>query len=337
MSTPGPSGAPRRPAFLEQAQPVPFWRSPEFLRFALIAFAALSVAAVFLYFQPTQQRISNPPASSTTASGPTDLPSTATLTPEQVAKREAFLSTAFEGALRDQADGARLQDTTGSRKLLDQVAKFDAAEFARRVESPLDYSAARADPAAWRGRYVRLSGLLTHVWAEKLALPVAGRATAWRGQIGSGEDFGEPTLLEFLDRPFPSMSLTNLGMRPVEIEGVVYRLASFESEYQNPKGQTVEAVWEMPWIFVRNIRFLDDSQASTHTFVDEHPSLILGLLAFVIFGGRLLVWWIQSRRRGRRRISEQHATPAPSSIRVMFENKLREKGLPPAPPSPPNP
>lgn len=336
MSNPGSRGA-RRP-FLEPPTPVPFWRSPEFTRFAALALVALAGAAALLYTQrdalppePAAQ-----PAASVSQMPP--LPATATLTPEELEAREAFLATAFEGALRGQENGARRSDTTGSRKLLEVIAKFDGEEFSRRTQRTLDYMAARADPAAWQGQYVRLSGLLTAVWPEKLARPVEGRTDSWRAQIGSGDEFGEPTLLEFIDRPFPGAALDDMRMRPVEIEGIFFRTTTFESEFKNKHGQTVEAVWEMPWIFVRNIRLLDTGEdAPARTFLNDHPMFVLGILAFVIFGGRLVIWWIQARRRSQRRTSAQHTSPAQTDIRAMFERKLRERGIPPAPPSPPKP
>lgn len=337
MSNPTPSGPPRRPAFATPASQPPFWRSKEFTRFAAFALVALGVAAAFLYTKrPALQHLPAPSAA-TVATEPAPA-ATSVLTPEQVAEREAFLATAFEGALRDQSDAAPLADTTGSRKLLEQVARFDAADFSARTTRRLDYAAAIADPAAWRGQYVRLTGILGEFWAEKLARPVLGRDSIWRGQIltedptiHEGDALTQPILLEFAERPAPDLTLRDLKMRAVELEGVVYRTVTLESEYENKLGKTVQATWVVPWIFVRNLRFVDEGRSPTRTFLDENPVLILGVLAFVIFGGRLLVWWVQSRRPVQRR-------PAtPSGIRTMFEQKLREKGLPPPPHSPPKP
>ncbi|MBL8861839.1 MAG: hypothetical protein JNK02_07480 [Planctomycetes bacterium] len=325
MSTPRPSGAQRRPAFLTPREEPPFWRTPEFTRFMAIALVALGGAAAFLY---SQRPIAAPPVPAAGVASP--VPATATLSPEARAERESALAAAFEGALRDQADGEPLQHTTGSRKLLEHVARFDPEDFTARVEARLDYMTAIRDPEAWRGRFVRIAGLVGQIWPEKLARPVLGRDSSWKGQLGSGEEFGEPSLLEFLERPFPQVALRDLEKRPVEIEGIFYRMVTFDSEYVNPKGETVEATWEMPWIFVRNIRLLDEGPGPARTFLNDHPALIMGVLAFVIFGGRLLTSWIGSRRRGQRR-----PAPASTSIREMFDRKLRERGLPPAPPSPP--
>ena len=104
MSTQEPPRVPRRPAFLEPATPTPFWRAPELARFALLAFVALGVAAAFLYFKRATEEIAAVPPP--VAAEP-ELPATATLTPEQTAAREAYLATAFEGALRDQAEIGR--------------------------------------------------------------------------------------------------------------------------------------------------------------------------------------------------------------------------------------
>ncbi|MCY2961551.1 MAG: hypothetical protein NTY35_15415 [Planctomycetota bacterium] len=328
MPNPVPTGAPRRPAFLAPRTDPPFWRSPEFARFGLIALVALGGAGAFLYSQRIQSGLSAPAASGTAPNGP-PLPATATLTPEQIAEREAYLASAFEGALRDQADAAEFQDSTGYRKLLEQVAKFDADDFSNRTLRHFDNAAALADPNAWRGQFVRVSGILGDMVPQRLALPTGGRKDAWRAQLGSGDEFSDRIVLEFLDRPFPDMSLKDLYWRAVEVEGVFYRTGTYVSDVVNSKGQTLEVTWTLPWIFVRNVRLIDEGGTPARTFLTEHPMQILALLAFVIFGGRLLVSWVHSRRRVRRQ------PKGPPSIRAMFDQKLREKGLPPAPPSHP--
>ncbi len=306
----------RRRDFLNPQRQTPFWQSPEFQRFGLFAMIALVVAGLYLFSHQAQQVAAPPP----TAPPP---PATTTLTPEEQSAREAYLATAFEGALRDQDDGADLQDTTGSRKLLDQIARYDADDFRARTQRTLDYPAAKADPEAWRGEFVRLYGVLGTIWAEKLARPVAGRSTVWRGQLLTGDNFTEPNLVEFIDRPMPGTDLDDLRMRAAQVEGIFYRTARFESEYRNGKGERVEATWTMPWVFVRNLQLIDEGQAPTSTVLNEHPVLILAILAFVIFGGRLLFSWFSSKRRVRR-------APQPQTgIREIFERKLREKGVQP--------
>jgi hypothetical protein len=142
----------------------------------------------------------------------------------------------------------------------------------------------------------------------------------------------------FLATPFEreGASLEALRKLPVEIEGVYYRTATFDSEYTDAQGRRVEATWVMPWIFVRNVRLLEKGQTRASSVLHEHPMAVLAILAFGILGGRLVLWWIQSRRRIRRRAAGP-APRAPTDIRAMFERRLREKGLPPAPPSPPTP
>ncbi len=341
MTPPAPSASPRRPAFRSATEEPPFWRSPEFVRFAALALIALGGAAAFLYTQRAQgnldaERGNGTAAEVASAANAANAASTAGAAPvalsaEERAARDAYLSTAFEGALRDQDEGAEFQDSTGYRKLLEQVEKFDPANFTTRVKHQFEPAAALADPDAWRGEFVRTAGILGDIEPMRLARPVSGRKDAWRAQLGSGEEFGDRIILEFLDRPFPELSLKDLYWRPIEIEGVFYRHGTYVSDVVNSKRQTLEVTWTLPWIFVRNVRLLDESVTPTRTFLNEHPMWILAVLAFVIFGGRLLISWVQSRRRGKRRPA------APSSIRVMFEQKLREKGLPPAPPSPPKP
>lgn len=341
MTPPAPSESPRRPAFQSAREEPPFWRSPEFTRFAALALVALGGAAAFLYTQRAKDTLHGENGAATAAevasaanaanAANTAEPIPVALSPEEKAARDTYLSTAFEGALRDQDEGAEFQDSTGYRKLLEQVEKFDPADFKSRVQRNFVPAAALADPGAWRGEFVRTAGILGDIEPLRLGRPVSGRKDAWRAQLGSGEEFNDRIILEFLDRPFPELSLKELYWRPIEIEGVFYRHGTYVSDVKNSKGQTLEVTWTLPWIFVRNVRLLDESATPTRTFLNEHPMWILAVLAFVIFGGRLLISWVQSRRRGKRRPA------APSSIRVMFEQKLREKGLPPAPPSPPKP
>lgn len=329
MSSPV-QGGPARRAFTPREEP-PIWRSPEFLRFAIVAGISLAaVAGLLLVSQKTAlEPVRDELAVTSPAAAP--LPATASLTPQERAEREAFLATALEGALRDQQNGDEFQETSGYRKLLEQVAQFESADFTARTTRDLDMKAILADPDAWRGQFVRLRGVLGDVVAQKLSRPVAGRRNAWRGQIASGDDFNDLTVFEALDRPLEheKRSLDDMRMRAVEVEGVLYRTGSWTAEKQNAEGQTEVLTFNLPWLFVRNIRLIDEGQAPTRTFLNEHPMLILAVLAFVIFGGRVLVSWFARRRRKTR-------TPkAPSGIREAFERKLREKGFPPAPPSSP--
>ncbi len=320
-----PSDDIRRRAFLNPPKEPPFWQSKPFQIFAALAVLALAVPVLLL-------RNTDAPAAGSGALTPENpgtppLPATAELTPEQRAEREAYLATAFEGALRDQTDGTDLADTSGSRKLLEHVARYDPADFTARTLRTLDYAAATADPEAWRGEFVRIYGILGEVWPEKLVRPVLGRATVWRAQLLTGENFSEPNLVEFLDRPMPELTLGDLRLRAAEVEGVFYRTGTFQSEYENGKGERVEATWTIPWVFVRNVRLIDEGQSPTRTILHEHPILAFAVLAFVIFGGRLLFSWIHGRRRVQRR--PQTAL----GIRALSERKLREKGIPPPPPS----
>lgn len=322
---PSPSDDLRGRAFLNPPKEPPFWQSKPFQIFVVLAVLALAVPLVLL-------RDAGAPADGAGARTPEDpstpaLPKTADLTPEERADREAYLATAFEGALRDQADGTELADTGGSRKLIEVVARYDPADFTARTQRTLDYASATADPDAWRGEFVRIYGVLGEVWPEKLARPVLGRTTVWRAQLATGDNFTEPNLVQFLDRPMPELTLGDLRLRAAEIEGIFYRTGTFESEYENGKGQRVEATWTIPWVFARNIRLIDEGQSPTRTLLHDHPMLAFAVLAFVIFGGRLLFSWIHSRRRVQRR-----AQTAPG-IREMFERKLREKGISPPPPS----
>ncbi len=332
-------GGPTRRVFTPRPEP-PIWRTPEFLRFAAIA--GLSLAAIGVVLLVSQQTalpaLKDQLALKSADSNQPPLPATASLTPEEKAEREAFLSTFLEGALRDQLNGDEFQETSGYRKLLEQVAQFEPADFTARTMRELDPQVVIADPDAWRGQFVRLRGILGDIVPQKLSRPVAGRRNAWRGQILSGDGFSWATVFEMLDRPFEgqkqsdgsSVTLDDMRMRAVEVEGILYRTGRWNTVRKNDEGQTEELSFVLPWLFVRNMRLIDEGQAPTRVFLNEHPMLILGVLAFVIFGGRLLASWFARRRRAVPKPSK-----GPTGIRDLFERKLREKGLPPAPPPSP--
>ncbi len=325
----------RRPSpFEAQAEP-PFWRTPEFTRFAWLALLLIGAGIVAFVMARRAERAATPadaPAAVGAESAAPSLPpppATATLTDAQRADRDAFLATAFEGALRDQENGQEIAETTGYRKLLEQVAKFSPEEVAQRTQRTLDYPAVLADPDAWRGEFVRLSGLVGDLMPVKLSRPVAGRSDAWRAQFLSGEDWEEGTILEFAERPLPQMRAGELRSRAAQVEGVLYRTVSFEAEVLTPRGDLVSVPRTAPWLFVRNLELIDERPGSSRAFLQDNAIVILALMAFVIFGGRLVAFWIQRRRRGSRRAVQ------PAGIREMFEQKLREKGHPPAPPPSP--
>jgi len=326
-------GGPSRRAFTPRPE-LPIWRTPEFLRFAAIAgISLLAIGGLLLFAQKTAlEPLEDPLALPTADASQPPLPATASLTPEQRAEHDVFLSTALEGALLDQQNGDEFQETSGYRKLLEQVARFEPADFSARTTRELDPAVVIADPEAWRGQFVRLRGILGDIVPQKLSRPVAGRRNAWRGQILSGDGFSWATVFESLDRPFEGQNRTldDMRLRAVEVEGILYRTGRWNTERTNDEGQTEQLSFDLPWLFVRNMRLIDEGQTPTKLFLNEHPMLILGVLAFVIFGGRLLASWFARRRRGVPRQPK-----GPSGIREMFERKLREKGIPPAPPASP--
>jgi hypothetical protein len=262
---------------------------------------------------------------------PPPLRPSAALSEEERAAREARLATAFEGALRDQQNGQDFVETTGYRKLLEQLAQFDPAEVSARAERSLDYEGALADPDAWRGEFVRVRGLLGEMQAQKLMRPVLGRGDAWRVQLAVANDPALALLFDSLDPPLPELTPDQARWRAVEVEGVFYRTVAFEAQPFESRGRVQQASYTLPWLLVRNVRLIDEGGQSSKTFLEEHAILLFGLLAFVIFGSRLVVYWVRRRRPPNRK------PPPESGIRELFEQKLRERGAAASPTRPHQP
>jgi hypothetical protein len=128
------------------------------------------------------------------------------------------------------------------RTALQVVAKLDAKLLDEHPPESLNakYDEILKDPAAFRGRFVRLRGVVGHVGALKLDEKIDGRDEAYRGQA-SGPDGEQRVIFDILDRP-PAV---RRALDEVEIDGVFYRTVRFETK----KG----TVAEVPWIVARKI------------------------------------------------------------------------------------
>jgi hypothetical protein len=148
--------------------------------------------------------------------------------------------------------------------------------------------------------------------AVKLKERVFGIGDVYRGYlVDPGEDpksDGEGLVFDLLDRP-PKFEMRS---DPIEIEGIVYRTASYENE----KG--VKRV--VPYILARNMRVVENPKVGTAGFLKDHGGTLLVLMGLAIFSARLLMYVFQ--RRARRRAParlDRHA-----GFHEMFEAKLRD-------------
>jgi hypothetical protein len=353
----------RRP-FAPPSAPEPFHRTPEFKRFAMLGGAMLLFGLILLgyyvYLNLNSSKLSvreQRPASGTTpdaplendgaAAAPAPLPALGLSADEQ----EVRLSTLFEGALRDTENGQDFRETEGYRKLLSLTANAtDSDTVASRA---YDFVAAAAAPDLWRGEKVHLNAIVGDIWAERLADPLLGRRDVWRMIATNGEyiDDSEPAkpsstslgavvFIDFLDRPN-----FDPEHEAVDIEAVFYRTVRYESQTPDPtaeltaadklEGRTSKGKYrEAPYLIGYTAKILPTGvEGGLKRVFSTYAVPILALIAFVIFGGQLVAFWIQRRRK---KLGIRRERVEPQSIREMFDQRLREQGIePPSSSGPP--
>ncbi len=318
-----PDNKPRRP-FEEQrqAQQESFLKSGEFQRilwlFGLLIFMGLF--AVYLL-----QRL---PSSEPDPTAAAEMPPP---TQEELEQQAVELSTRFQGALADTENGQGFVETSGYRHLLEQVASFSPEELRERSRHLLDPEAVMLEPDLWRGRFVRLRGVPSDIWAVKLRQPVAGISDVWRGtmiieqeSVRRGDDRirNEGVMVDFVSAP----TGFEAGRDAVEVEGVFYRTVGYENE----RGQPAVA----PYLIGRTLRVVEGRHEEKRFLRDHTGTLLIGMA--VVFGlARLLMYVFQRRSRARPRPA---ARPASTDFHSMFENARREdRQSGPRPPARPPP
>lgn len=286
----------------------PFWQSREARNLMKLAAGLIALVGVVLYFfYTTRERT------------PVVAPVVLTpLTPQDAAERERFLLTAFEGALSDSQNRDPLRESSGYLKLVKTVAEYTPEQVTQRATRQLDYDAALADPDAWRGQFVRTTGVIAGLSAVQLDRPDYGRNLIYRGVVVDGDGKGKGDMVGVLfDLPEHPGEKPSIKGNAYDLEGVFYRLAS----YPNQQGETRVA----PWLIVRNLRPVPSILDERAGFVDQYGLFILGGMALLV--GGLLTYAL--RRRPDR---SDRAHPAQAeNIRAMFERRLREERSPPPP------
>lgn len=217
------------------------------------------------------------------------------------------LTTLWEGALLDSANGQDFAETDGYRRLMLFVSAEDPVRLAEGAV-PFDRSAALAEPDALRGSRVRVRGLLAELWANRLVRPLNGHEDVWRGLVTDTDGSGG-VLFDILDWPGP----LETGRDLVDVEGVFYRTVRF----QNMRNEVVEA----PYVVARGVSVVDTRALKRGSPVAGLP-LVLILAALAYFGFR-------SFSMIRRRRLSTAALADPSAV-------FREKLKPAAPSRPAN-
>jgi hypothetical protein len=305
--------SPRRP-FQDAPKPEPFHRSTEFQRLlwfaSLLVFVALFVVYL-LQSAPNAQRAAENDAKSAAATAPP--------TPEEIEARATKLRTLFEGSLADTQNGDEFRETQGYLRFLQLLSSYPPDDVTRRATRRIDYASVVRDPDAWRGEFVTARGFLVYMRAVKLKEPVFGIRDVYRGYVvDPGSDphsDGEGLVFDLLDRP-PTFEMRR---DPVEIEGVLYRTASYENE----RGKTRV----VPYVVARNMRVVENPKVGPAGFLKDHGGTLLVLMGLAIFSARLLMYVFQRRARQRAPARlDRHA-----GFHEMFEAKLRDERRPSGP------
>lgn len=199
------------------------------------------------------------------------------------------------------------------------LQKLDAAEAARRVDPKLAPAALLADPAAHRGKFVRLKGRLFQFDTKPLGVTTAtGTRDVYLGYLSAHPS--EATTWFYLPdfpvdadtgKPFQFHTTREQGYDLttdwVEIEGMFLRVYEYEGlNASGGPGRTIRA----PVVFAKVIRRVTPpkSGARRHTFTYLVVGIAVAVIGAVVFAGVL------SRKRGRK------------SIRMAMFDLKREKG-----------
>lgn len=293
-----------RPPFEPPVPARPFWESREsrlLLKLAAGLIALCGIVAYFFFTVREREAQQTPPVV------------VEPLAPQDAAERERFLLTAFEGALADAANGDVLRESSGYLKLVKTISEYTPEQVTQKATRQLDYAASLADPDAWRGQFVRTTGVIAGLEAVPLDRPDYGRRFIYRGAVTDG-DASNGVIFDLPEHPGDKPSIRG---KAYDLEGLFYRTVRYPT--QDGKVQVA------PWLIVRNLTPVPSMLDERSDFVDEYGLFILGGMALIV--GGLLTYAL--RRRPAR---PDRAHPAQAEdIRAMFERRLREESSPPPP------
>lgn len=236
-------------------------------------------------------------ASVTTATAAQEQPAQeTTVTPEQpvpaTEDQRARISTLFEGHLLDTKNGQDFVETQGYRRLLETLYNYSPQEIHARIEGDLPVEEALKNPDAWRGRFVRVKGLLGGYEAVRQREPIGRNVDVYRGAVttrwpgqGAEEHASEGVVFDMLEPPSERIESSTL----VDVEGIFYRTV----RYENKKGGTVEA----PYVLARTLVPVNLEAVEKKPALGVTGIALIGLAVAYIVGR---VVFSMSRKQSRR-------------------------------------
>lgn len=244
----------------------------------------------------------------------------------ELAEKRAFAESLFGPDIWTAQDDTELAEEPEWASVLVTMSKQEPQFVVDHLDLSLnnEYDAVMKDPAAFRGRLVRMRGLVaSNFRAYKLRRPVDGRGDVYRGLIAD-TDGDHPVFFDVLDRPpqfttmkekAPGQEVVFSNADAVDVDGVFYRTVRYETrgDPNHPKSNPSRMI-SVPWIIARTVvRCQPDVKPSTT------PYLAAGLAAFLALVG-LIVYLV---RRGRRPSASPGTYQA--GFRTMFAERLREE------------
>jgi hypothetical protein len=186
------------------------------------------------------------------------------------------------------------RETPGYLRLLELVSHYGEQELRDQAQRELDFSDALARPAAWRGEFVHVRGIVAGLQAVRLTTPLIDQEDTYRAVITEA-DGSEGVVVDFLVPP-PELEVQRDA---VDVDGVFFRTVS----YENKQGAVIEA----PYLIARSLRAYDPAAAPSSTELDLISKLLIGAaVAFVVV--RILM---SLRRQARTPPSRRVPAPGP--------------------------
>jgi hypothetical protein len=235
---------------------------------------------------------------------------------------KAFAVSLFGPELWQVKDHGDFAEEPAWQRVVETMGKQDPKLVVDHLDFSLNlhYEEVMQDPAAFRGRFVRMRGLVAgNFMASKLDKPIAGRGDVFRGLIMDPEG-NQPVFFDLLDRPPPFRKMYDA----VDVDGVFYRVVKYETK----RGKIVE----VPWIVARTVVKCQPDEESGGV---SSSKLAVGALAAFL---ALVIFIVYLVRRGSRQRMVPGTAPvpgmSPAGFRRMFDAKLREERRPEPPPPP---
>jgi hypothetical protein len=232
-------------------------------------------------------------------------------------ENHALAEELFGPELFEVKDWTDLAEEPQWRRAVEVMAKLDPQFIDEHLSFKLNrhFEDVMADPAAYRGRFVRMHGVVApkSYGAKKLEKPIAGRIDTYRGQVTDDEVDSPMVFFDVLDRPADF----DVGYDEVDIDGIFYRTVTFESR----DGKTRKC----PWIVGRTVNIAKKPVVAPPSAGIGPAAALTAFLAIVI----AIVYLV---RRGRPAKAPAGARPA--GFRRASDRKISPE-RPEEPPPPP--